>query len=207
MEARSGIVRGADPADLALAHERVERAERLVERRPGVVAVRVVEVDAVDAEAGERRVAAGPDALGREARGERRGREPDLRRDDHLVATAALVEPRAEDRLGLAALVPGDPRAVDVRGVDEVAARGAVRVEHGEARVAVGRPAEDVAAEAERVDGQIGRAEASTRGRGVHDARAYHSRSARRRARGRCERRREAPVLGGKSRVTVSTIS
>ena len=80
----------------------------------------------------------------------------DLGRDDDVVAVAARRQPLADDRLRLAAVVARHPRRVDVGGVDEVAAGRGVGVEHGEGVVAVGGPAEDVAAEAEGEDVEVG---------------------------------------------------
>ena len=47
-----GVVRAADVADLAGAHQRVERVERLLQRRLPVPLVHLVEVDVVGAAAG-----------------------------------------------------------------------------------------------------------------------------------------------------------
>ena len=68
---------------------------------------------------------------------------------DDVVAVAALGHPGAHDLLRLAA-------RVQVGGVDEVAAGGRVGVQHGERLVAVGGPAEHVAAQAERVHVEVG---------------------------------------------------
>jgi hypothetical protein len=54
------------------------------------------------------------------------------------------------------AVVAGHPLRIAVGGVDEVAAGGPIGVEHGEGLRLVGRPAEDVRAQAERVNGDVG---------------------------------------------------
>jgi len=106
----------------------------------------------VDAEPRERLVGGGLD---------RRCRQPvarrelaDLGRDQHALAQLrpARRQPRADDRFRLAADVAGHPRGIHVGGVDQVAASGHKRVEHGEGAGLVDRPAKHVPAEAERED-------------------------------------------------------
>ena len=89
-------VAAADLEHLARAHQLVERAERLLERRRRVGKVQLVQVDAVGAEAAQ--------AVFDRARDVRRARTAlallvdrtaELRRDDRLVATRA--ERAAED--------------------------------------------------------------------------------------------------------------
>src|SRR3954447_14051168 len=72
------------------------------------------------------------------------------------MAAAAPCQPPAYDRLGLPAAMAIDPRRIGVGGVDEVPAGIHIRIEDGERRVLVGRPAEDVAAEAEGKHLQVG---------------------------------------------------
>jgi hypothetical protein len=106
---RRGEVRGADGAHLAGLHEVVEGTQRVLERRVGVVVVRLVEVDVVGLQALER----GLDRLADVGR-----REPDLAfahrlaelgGQHHAAALAALLEPLADDGLGLAAAVGPAP--------------------------------------------------------------------------------------------------
>ena len=128
---RRRVVRRGDVPHLAVAHELVERAKRLLERRVGVVAVRVVEVDAVAAAAAaaiRRRLRGSWPAPGPSASGACR---PWLRRP-YAVRLPRLRHPAADDRLRFAADVAGNPRGVGVGRVDEVAARRRVGVEHGE---------------------------------------------------------------------------
>ena len=100
-----------------------------------------------------------PDGLGAEVL---EARHPaDLGGHDHAVAVAAGGHPAADDRLRLAAGVARRPSASSVGGVDEVAARRRVRVEDGEGLRLVGSPAEDVAAQAEREDVEVGVCEES----------------------------------------------
>ena len=84
------------------------------------------------------------------------GEFADLGGDDDVVAVAARRHPFADDRLRLAAAVARHAGHVDVGGVDEVAAAGEEAIEHGKRLVAVGGPAEHVAAEAEGGDVEVG---------------------------------------------------
>jgi hypothetical protein len=140
-------------AHRARAHERVERAQRVLERRVLVVEVRVVEVDAIGPQTleGGRRLAL--DRLRAQAP-HRALAAADLRREDDLVAVAALGHPAPDDGLRAAVL-----DEIGVRGVDEVAAGAGVRIEDGEGLGLVGRPAEHVAAEAEGEDVEVGASE------------------------------------------------
>jgi hypothetical protein len=139
-QARGAVAGGPELADPAVAHERVERSQRLLQRHRLVVLVGVEEVDAVRLQARQRGLGALLDLLGADA-----GEVPDLGRDDHLVAVAARGHPGADDRLRLAAAVALGPDGVDVRGIEQVAAGRRVGVEHGEGLLLVDRPAEDVA--------------------------------------------------------------
>ncbi len=142
-------------ADLARLDQLTERPQRLRQRRVGVVEVGVVEVDRLDPEPLQRVVGRLADRLRTQV--VEAGEFPYLGRDDEVLALAgAGRQPFADDRLRLAAAVAGDARHVDVGGVDEVAAGGGIGVENGEGLVAVGGPAEDVAAEAETEDIEIG---------------------------------------------------
>src|SRR5262249_22203026 len=67
--------------------------------------------------------------------------------DPHLGADPAALQPGAEDRLRLAALVAGRPARIALGGIDHPPAALVEGVEHGEALVLVDRPAEHVAAE------------------------------------------------------------
>ena len=113
-------------------------AERLVERRVRIVGVGVVEVDVVGLQALERLVDGDADVAGRQSRAVGLAL-PTLVASTTDVAVAARGEPLADHRLGLAADVAGRERGVGVGGVDEVAARRDVGVEHRE-RVRARRP-------------------------------------------------------------------
>ena len=78
----------------------------------------------------------------------------DLRGDHELVAVAAVGHPAPDDRLRAAVL-----DQVGVGRVDEVAAGGGVGVEDLEGPGFVGRPAEHVAAEADREHVEAGASE------------------------------------------------
>ena len=95
-------LRHADVQHLAGAHEVVEGAQRLLERRLVVEAVRLVEVDVVGLQPLQRRVAALHDVLARQAAVvlARAGRPVHLGEDLEALAPGAL-ERLAEDRLGL----------------------------------------------------------------------------------------------------------
>ena len=100
------IGRDADIERLALAHRRVERAHGLLQRRVGIEAVRIEDVDIVEphalealVEAGEQVLAAAPLAIGA-----RPHVVAGLGRDHHLVAMVAEIglQDGAEQRLGRA---------------------------------------------------------------------------------------------------------
>ncbi len=102
----------ADVAGLALPHDLGERFHRLLERRVPVVAMALVQVDVVGAQACERRVHLLDDLRAREPAAAVRHREEDLRRE-HVRVALPPGEHLAEELFGSAA-------GVDVRGVDEV---------------------------------------------------------------------------------------
>ena len=122
-------------------------------------------------QAAQRGVGRGLD-VGRRTGPGTRGAAPTL-----VAMTTSARLPRAASQLPMTVSdsppsLPGDPGRVGVGGVDEVAARGGVRVEHGEGLRLVGGPAEDVAAEGEREDLEVGRAELAKRSHGVNVRRA-----------------------------------
>ena len=162
LQARGGVVGGADRADLALVDQLGEGAERLLQRHRLVVLVRLVEVDPLHAEAAEARLDGGVDPVGREALALARHLHAALGQDHHLLpAAGAGAQPLADHRFGFAALVAGHPGRIDVGGVDHVEPGIDHRVEQAEAGVPVHRPAEDVAAEDHRRDLDPGSAEAA----------------------------------------------
>ena len=127
-----------------------------------VVDVGVVEVDAVGAEARERGL--GGACGSSPARGPSRpGSLPTFVATTISSRLPRARHPVADDRLGLAAAVARRPGRVGVGRVDEVAAGRGVGVEHGERLRLVDRPAEDVAAEAEREDRRVRVAERCAR--------------------------------------------
>ena len=150
----------ADVADLAGAHEVVERAHRLLDRRVLVPGVHPVEVDVVGLQPAQRLLAAGRERLAAGAAAVRIAREEvarELGGDDDAVAPARVAaDVVADDLLGVAV-------GVDVGGVDEVAAALEEAVEDGLGVLDAGAPAPVLAeghrAEAERADAQAGAAE------------------------------------------------
>ena len=152
---RRRVVGGGDLADLARLDQLAEGAERLRQRRVGVVEVGVVEVDRLDPEPAQR-VLGGGLWIVSARRLSSPASLPTLVAMTNSSRVAARRQPLADDRLRLAAFVARGARHVDVGGVDEVAAAGDVGVEHGEGLFAVGGPAEDVAAEAEAGDVEVG---------------------------------------------------
>ena len=94
----------------------------------------------------------------RQALSIRRHLGADLGGDHELVAIAAGLHPFADDRFRLAAYMAGHPGGIDIRRVDEVEARIHIGVEHLEGGCLIGGPAEDIAAEAERRNHQVGAA-------------------------------------------------
>jgi hypothetical protein len=71
-------------------------------------------------------------------------------------AMPPLLQPFADDRLGIAALVAGNPGGIDVGGIDRIEARIEEGVENPEGGLLVGGPAEDIAAENDRRDRKAG---------------------------------------------------
>ena len=106
---------GAEVAHLAGLDEVVERSEGLLKRRRMVVAVELVEVDIVGAEAGEGVLNLGHDRLAGQALAVRTGTHgvAQLGRDHDVVAVREVAQGSAEDLLARAL-------RVDVRGVEEV---------------------------------------------------------------------------------------
>ncbi len=148
-------VRRPDVKHLPGAHEVVERAKGLLERRPEVLGVDLVQIDVVGTEAAEARVARLADVLARRAPvvRARAGRHRALRREHDR-------RPPAGHRL--AADLLGDRAAVRVRRVDEVAAGVEEAIDQPERLGLVAAPvghAEGHGAEAEVRDAEAAPAE------------------------------------------------
>jgi hypothetical protein len=144
------VVGGRDVPDHALFDERVEGAQRLLERRLGVVPVPVIQVDVVGLQPLKRGVRLAADGVGPQVAVPRVATAADLRGEHDLVAVAAVLQPAPEDRLRPAML-----DQIGVRGIDEVAARRRVGVEDLARLLLVGGPAEHVAAQADGIDIQL----------------------------------------------------
>ena len=149
-----------DVAHLPFAHELVERAERLLERRDAVGGVVLVEVDHVGSQALQRAFDRLADVLAGTARlGAVAHVAAELRREEDPIAPA--LERFPEERLA-AALI-----AVDVRGVEERHARVQRGVDDCTRPVEIDTAAEVVAAETDDRDVRAFLAEAAcTHGRG-----------------------------------------
>ena len=127
---------------------RVELAQAVSERDALVVLMLVIEVDPFDPEPLERCLACRGDGIGREP-----GHEPDLGGDHHLVPLGRIaLEPAADDRLALAALMARHPGRIDIGSVDHRSAGVDESVEDGEAGGLIRRPSEHIAAERQRRD-------------------------------------------------------
>ena len=118
----------------------------------------VVQVDVVGAQASQGFRAALADRVAGQAPESRES--ADLGRDDHRPAIAPRLHPGADDLLGLATDMSRCPGRVGICRVDEVAAHVRVRIQDVERRRTVGGPAEDVAAQADREDVEVGAANA-----------------------------------------------
>src|ERR1700674_3260813 len=107
--------RGAEVAGLACPHHVMERFQRLLDRRRGVPAMDLVEVDVVGAEAAQRAVDGVEDVFARQPAVIRTlaHRKEDLGGDDHLVALGEVAERPPQHLLAGAA-------RVHVGGVEEV---------------------------------------------------------------------------------------
>ena len=109
-------VRDADIAHEALAHDRIEGVERLLDRRDAIEAVDLVEVDVFELQALQARLHLREDVDARRAAAVRtlRHAAEHLRRDDDVIPRdAEIAESLPGDRLREAG-------GIDVRGVDEV---------------------------------------------------------------------------------------
>ena len=158
-ELRGGKIRRAAPANLALVDQPPIGAERLGVRNRIVGPVRQIEVDRLDAEPPQRRFDRLLDIGGRQALPARPHRRADLGDDGDFAALAARLQPRADDRLGFAALVARRPSRIDVGGVDRAEAGADEAVEQVERGLGVGRPAEHIAAEHGGGNRKVGAAE------------------------------------------------
>ena len=157
-----------------MAHQVGQRTQGLFDRYQRVDPVHLVQVDVIDVESAQTVLACLHDPAARQAFslplrasmiGERFAhRTPNFCRDDHAVSVAALLHPPADDFLGDSsgiwwpAFIRG-PGAVDVGGVDEVAAGFVVGIHHFECAGFVDRPSELHGAQPECVHEQAAAAE------------------------------------------------
>lgn len=141
-QAPGRLIRKPDVAHLASLHQAVERVERLLDRdlvgmrlargaakqRHGAIGpVKLIEIDIVRLKPPQRAFDGLVDVARVEAGGLAVGTEPgigaasdDLRREDHLVAGAAALEPAAEDLLGRALRLRLGRDRVELGRVEEI---------------------------------------------------------------------------------------
>src|SRR5215471_14717435 len=112
--------------------------------------MRLVDIDVVGLEALEGLLDPGEDVALFEPLADARHLQANLGGEHELVATAARLQPCADDGLGLATLVARHPLGIDVGGIDGVEARANEAVEQAEGHRLVRGPTEHVAAEHER---------------------------------------------------------
>ena len=149
----------ADGADLACLDEPVVGAERFLVGRRRVGPVRKIEVDGLDLQAAQRVLHRLLDIGGGQVLPALPHVGADLGDDNHLVAAFAVPHPFADDGLGFAALVSGNPARIGIGRIDRVEAGIDEPVEQVERGLLVGGPAEHVAAKDERGDFEAGLAE------------------------------------------------
>ena len=94
--------------------------------------MRLIEIDVAGLQALQGRFHSLHDVASRQALLSGPHFHPDLGRDDHPFASAAGLQPLADDGFGLAALIAGYPARVNVRGVDAVESCRHERVEQFE---------------------------------------------------------------------------
>ena len=157
--------RRPDVADLAGLDHVVQRLHRLLDRRPGIEAVDLVEVDVVHTEPAQARIDLGHDRLARQADGvaATAHRPVHLGRQDDLVTVGEISERSADDLLARA-------DGVDVRRVEEVDAGVEGILDETSTGVLVERPrvvAGHRIAEAHASDADAGDLEAGTAELGV----------------------------------------
>ena len=110
----AGEVGAADVAHLARAHERVERLERLLERRQPVPLVDLIEVDDVGAQPLEARFAGADEVPARQALVVRARAHGEARLGGDQHAGRALAAHRLAENFF------GEPGRIDVGGVDQI---------------------------------------------------------------------------------------
>jgi len=149
----------ADVAGLARLRHPVERLQRFVQGRVGVVGVELVEVDVVGAQPAQRGLDRVEDVPARHALvpGLRPHPADALGGDDEVVAAA--LQPAAQDLLGAAGGADVPAEGIDVGRVQEVDAGLGGGVEDGPAVRLVALQAEGHGAQAELRDLQAGAAE------------------------------------------------
>src|SRR3954451_22270424 len=76
--------------------------------------------------------------------------QPDFCGDDDFIASAALLEPLADDRFRFTTTIAGRESGINVSSVDQIKSSGDESIEQLERRSLIHRPAEHVPAERQR---------------------------------------------------------
>ncbi len=158
-EAVFAVIGSADDAHFAFLDELGVSLEGFFERRGGIVFVGLVEIDVIGLEALERGFDGAEDVGFGESFVLWAHVETDFGGDDDFGTFTGLLEPVADDGFGLAAGMAGHPGGIDIGGVDEGEAGVGEGVEDLEGSGLIDGPAEDIAAEGERGDFDVGVAE------------------------------------------------
>ena len=137
-------------AHLARLHQPAKHLHHRLDRRRGIVAVRVIKVDIIGPQPPERFVHRRRDPRGLQPLAARTGQHPHLGRDQHIVAPPAPGQPRADHPFRFAALVPRHPGRIGIGGIDHRPARRDEPVENGKARRFIDIPPEHIAAQHQR---------------------------------------------------------
>ena len=144
------IVGGADRPHLAGLNQRIERRQRLFQRRIAVIVVRLVEIDIIGLQTAQRIFHRLLNIARRQPLFAFAHRFAHLGGDDHLVALAALLQPFADDGFRFAAPVARRPAGRNVGGIDKVELIVHQRIQQIERGRLIRRPAEHVAAKGQR---------------------------------------------------------
>ncbi len=138
---------GADRPHLAGLDKRIERRQRLFQRRIAVIVVRLIKIDIIGLQATQRVLHRLLNIARRQPLLAFAHRFAHLGGDDHLVALAALLQPFADDGFRFAAPVARRPAGINVGGIDKVELIVHQRIQQAERGRLIRRPAEHVATE------------------------------------------------------------
>ena len=150
------VIRRSDRPYFSFPGQLREGFQRFLQRRLRIVRVGLIQIDVVRLQPSQRILHRTQDIRLREPLLARAHLLSDLRGDEDLLPVPASLQPFAENIFGFAALVTRDPRGVDVRRVDQIAAAGGERVQQPERRFFIRGPSEDVASQRQRSDRKPG---------------------------------------------------